>query len=120
MILSDHPRVRTATWRAIPLRGFVPAALAMLAISQATAQLPEKSKPVVHVHQSGKIRVFYEMEGRDAVDTADVNQNGVPDQVEDVLTQTRGAGMLLIETLGFPDPFESERFREAAFLDIRF
>lgn len=120
MIFSNHLHVRTATWRAILLRGMVPVVVAMLAISQATGQLPEKAKPVVQVHQSGKIRVFFETEGRDAVDTVDVNQNGVPDQVEDVLTQTRGAGMLLIETLGFPDPFQSERFREAAFLDIRF
>ncbi|MBI5394877.1 MAG: hypothetical protein HZA91_06215 [Verrucomicrobia bacterium] len=48
----------------------------------------------------------------------DVNRNGVPDQVEDVATQTRAACLLFVETLGFPDPFKTERYRSAAFLDI--
>ena len=70
------------------------------------------------VHQNGKIRVFYQTEGTDAVEMVDRNQNGIPDQVENVMTQTVAAQLLFVEVLGFPDPFQKERFRTASFLDI--
>jgi hypothetical protein len=70
------------------------------------------------VHQQGKIRVFYQTEGEHAVERDDRNQNGIPDQVENVLSQTVAAQLLFVETLGFPDPFQQERFRAASFLDI--
>jgi hypothetical protein len=70
------------------------------------------------VHQQGKIRVFYQTEGEHAVERDDRNQNGIPDQVENVLAQTVAAQLLFVETLGFPDPFQQERFRAASFLDI--
>ncbi len=73
-----------------------------------------------HVHQEGKIRVFYQLEGQHAVDPADGNNNGVPDQVEDVLTQVVAARTLFVEVLGFPDPLQTERFRTASFIDISF
>lgn len=96
------------------------AMFSMISALPAAAQVPESKKPAEHLHQSGKFRVFYETEGKNAVELADANQNRVPDQVEDVLTQARGAWMLLVDTLEFPDPFKTERFREASFLDIRF
>ena len=70
------------------------------------------------VHQQGKIRVFYQTVGEHAVERDDRNQNGIPDQVENVLSQTVAAQLLFVETLGFPDPFLQERFRAASFLDI--
>jgi hypothetical protein len=70
------------------------------------------------VHQNGKIRVFYQTEGQDAVEREDRNQNGIPDQVENVLAQTVAAQLLFVEILGFSDPFLKERFRTASFLDI--
>jgi hypothetical protein len=70
------------------------------------------------VHQQGKIRVFYQTVGEHAVERDDRNQNGIPDQVENVLSQTVAAQLLFVETLGFPDPFQQERFRAASFLDI--
>lgn len=73
-----------------------------------------------HVHQDGKIRVFYQLEGQHAVDQADVNKNGVPDQVEDVLTQIVAARTMFVEVLGFPDPLTTERFRTASFIDVSF
>lgn len=76
--------------------------------------------PVQHVHQAGKIRVYYFTEGQHAVSTSDANTNGVPDQVEDTLTQTRAAWTLFVEVLGFPDPLKTERYRSASFLDIHF
>jgi hypothetical protein len=72
------------------------------------------------VHQEGRIRVIYQTEGRDAVRPDDGNRNGIPDQVEDVLTQTVAARRLFVEVLGFPDPLQTERFRTASYLDIRF
>ncbi|HRH98649.1 MAG TPA: hypothetical protein PLB55_22085 [Prosthecobacter sp.] len=80
----------------------------------------QEARPVQHVHQAGRIRLFYHMEGQHAVDAADVNRNGVPDAVEDVLTQTQAAQTLFVDVLGFPDPFSTERFRTAAYLDIHF
>ncbi len=65
-----------------------------------------------------EIRVFYQAEGEHAVEREDQNQNGLPDQVENVLTQTVAAQLLFVEVLGFPDPFQQKRFRTASFLDI--
>jgi len=69
-------------------------------------------------HQQGRVRVFYHSEGQHAVDPADSNGNQIPDQVEDILTQTLAAQTLFVEVLQFPDPFSTERFREAKYLDI--
>ena len=92
------------------------AALMLPLCGRATAA--ENSQP--SVHQSGRIRVFYEKDGPDAVDLTDVNGNAIPDQVEDALTQLRAAEMLYVGALGYPDPFLSERYRHVTFLDVRF
>ncbi len=70
------------------------------------------------IHQSGKFRVIYYTEGEHAVSPEDKNRNNIPDQAEDVLTQTLAAYYLFVETLGFPDPFQSTSFHRANFLDI--
>jgi len=62
------------------------------------------------IHREGRIRVVYQTEGLDAVRLDDRNKNGIPDQVEDVLTQTVAARLLFVELLGFPDPLKTERF----------
>lgn len=72
------------------------------------------------IHQSGRIRVFYHTTGKHAVEAVDANQNGIPDQVEDALTQTVASRLLWVDVLGFPDPLDSVRYRDAAFLDIQF
>lgn len=72
------------------------------------------------VHRVDDIRIFYEVSGQHTVDASDRNGNGVPDQVEDVMTQVRAARMMFVEVLGFPDPLKTERFREASFIDIGF
>ncbi|HEY1051272.1 MAG TPA: hypothetical protein VGE39_15985 [Prosthecobacter sp.] len=73
-----------------------------------------------HCHQQGNVRIFYHTEGQHAVEPADVNANSVPDQVEDAMTQIIAARLLFVEALGFPDPFQGERFRSASFLDVHF
>jgi hypothetical protein len=69
-------------------------------------------------HQVGRIRVHYHLAGPHAVNPGDANHNGIPDQIEDLATQTRAAWLLFIDALGFPDPFQSPRFLKASFLDI--
>lgn len=83
----------------------------LLAAVLAFAQTPS-------CHQQGRIRIFYHTEDQHAVDSTDSNGNQIPDQVEDILTQTLAAQTLFVEVLQFPDPFQTERFREAKFLDI--
>lgn len=102
--------------------GAVAAAISgvMLGSAPVEAQLPATPQPVNHLHQVGRIRIFFHTEGKHAVNPADLNQNGVPDQVEDAATQTRAAYLLFVDTLGFSDPFKTERYRNAAFLDISF
>ena len=70
------------------------------------------------VHQTGDIRIHYHLSGEHAVDPADANGNGVPDQVEDVMTQVLAARLVFVEVLGFPEPMKTERFRTASFIDI--
>jgi len=91
---------------------------AFAAIALAAGAWQANAAGFFHEHRVGKIRVFFNTTGTNAVEAADVNHNGVPDQVEDVATQTRAAHMLFVEALGFPDPFKTERYRSAAFLDI--
>lgn len=95
-----------------PLR-LVPALVALAAAGAAEPEArPER------MHQDGRLRIFYALEGRHAVDPTDANRNGTPDQVEDIATQILAARDLWVGALGYPDPFASERYREAAFLDV--
>lgn len=71
-------------------------------------------------HQQGQIRIYYYTDGPHAVQAVDANHNGLPDQVEDAMTQIIAARTLFVEALDFPDPFQSDRFRSASFLDVHF
>lgn len=71
-----------------------------------------------HHYKVGHIRVFYDTEGPHAVQTKDVNKNDIPDQVEDLMSQTWCAHYIFVDTLGFPDPIKSERYKKAEYLDI--
>ncbi len=68
--------------------------------------------------QKGNIRIHYFLEGPHAVDPTDINHNQIPDQVEDLMTQTIASRMMFVEVLGFPDPFAGKRFKTASYLDI--
>ena len=83
--------------------------LGLLAILSADAK---------QVRQVDDIRIFYKTGGRHAVDAGDVNADGVPDQVEDVMTHVQAARRMFVEVLGFPEPLQTERFSEARFIDI--
>jgi hypothetical protein len=70
------------------------------------------------IYQTGKFCVRFQTNGIHAIASEDRNQNGIPDQAEDILTQVMAAHLLFVDVLGFPDPFQTERFRSARFLDI--
>lgn len=93
-------------------------AVALALVLSAAAGAAEPERRPDQVHQVGRLRVFYALSGRHAVDPADHNGNGLSDQVEDIAIQTLAAQELWIDVLGFPDPFASERYREAVFLDV--
>lgn len=96
----------------------ITACLVLLQASADQAQVSVANEPKLRVRESGRIRVFYYTEGYHAVDPTDLNRNGIPDQVEDLLTQTLAAQTLFVDVLRFPDPFSTERFHRASFLDI--
>ncbi len=87
-------------------------------LQTAQAQFAVVRAALPKVLVNGKVRVFYDIQGLHAVDATDANANQIPDQVEDIATQVQGAWMLLIDGLGFPDPFAGERFQGVPFLDI--
>ena len=91
---------------------------AVLWPSPADAQFVAIRTALHHEHRVGKMRIFFDTEGIHAVDDVDANGDGVPDQVEDIAKQTWAAYSLFVETLGFPDPFQTDRYKTAAFLDI--
>jgi hypothetical protein len=70
--------------------------------------------------QQGNVRVFYHTDGQHAVESTDADGNGIADQVQDAMTQITAARLLFVKLLDFPDPFASDRFRDAAFLDVHF
>jgi len=90
----------------------------MLILSNAEAQVATARKSLRQEYRLDWIRIFYDTEGPHAVDPADLDHNGRPDQVEDIARQTWAAYALFIETLGYPDPFKTERFGKAKYLDI--
>jgi hypothetical protein len=82
------------------------------------APKPAAGKPAEQVHSRGRVRVFYQTTGQHTVAPADTNANGVPDIVEDVLTQALAVEKFWLEGLGFPDPFASPRYAGAKHIHI--
>ena len=72
------------------------------------------------VYQQGVVCVLYDETGDAAVkDKTDINSNGVPDIVEDIATQVNAARELFKDVFKFPDPLNSERFKNVAAIEIR-
>ena len=94
------------------------AVLSFMLTSSSMAQWTKVRRELQHHYQIGTIRVFYDTKGEHAVATTDANHNGVPDRVEDIAKQTWVTQQILVETLGFPSPLESERYKEAEFIDV--
>jgi len=95
---------------------------AMLALACPVCVMSGKEKaPQLKVFQSGPYRVLYYTEGPLAVDSGekDVNGNGIPDRVEDMITAVTASRLLFCNLLGYPDPLNSERLPKARFIDLR-
>lgn len=86
--------------------------------SVAEAQFAVVRRSLTQHYDIDNIRVFYNTSGDHAVDPTDSNNNGVPDRVEDTAKQSWAAARIFIDTLGFPDPLESERYKEAKYIDV--
>lgn len=65
-----------------------------------------------------RIRVFYETDGAAAVKPADLDQNGVPDQVDDIARQVWATHDLFCGSLGFVDPFKCERYPNIKWIEV--
>jgi len=91
---------------------------AMLALACPVCTLAGKT-PQLKILQSGSFRVLYYTEGPLAVDPTDVNGNGIPDRVEDMLTSAIASRLLYCKLLGFPDPLNAGRLPKVRFIDIR-
>ncbi|MBR0062494.1 MAG: hypothetical protein IJP68_13565 [Selenomonadaceae bacterium] len=71
------------------------------------------------VYQQGVVYVIYDETEVDAVkDRTDLNANDVPDVIEDIATQVNAARELFKDVFDFPDPLESERFKEATTIEV--
>ncbi len=81
------------------------------------ATVASARRTLTKVHTVEKIRIYYTTEGEHAVSSEDINRNGTPDQVEDIMTQTLAA-LQLWTSLGFADPFTTKRYKGTSWLDI--
>ena len=71
------------------------------------------------VYQQGVVYVIYDEEGDKSVtNKADINANGVPDVIEDLATQVNAARELFKDVFKYPDPFESERFKNVTSIEV--
>ena len=71
------------------------------------------------VYQQGIVYVIYEETGSDApTDKTDINSNGVPDMVEDIATQLNATRELFKDVFKFPDPLESERYKNVTSIEV--
>jgi hypothetical protein len=66
-----------------------------------------------------RIRVFYETDGVAAVKQADLDRNGVPDQVDDIARQVWATHDLFSRSLGFVDPFDCERYPNIQWIEVQ-
>lgn len=89
--------------------------IAVAAAFMVAMMLPAKAA----VYQQGIVYVIYDKEGdASPKDKTDLNANGVPDFVEDVATQVNAARELFNGVFNFPDPLESEHFKNATSIEV--
>ena len=88
--------------------------------ANAQGQFSKLRREIKSKFEIKNFRFFYNTSGQHAVDPIDDDQNGVPDQVEDVAKQTWVAHKIFVDTLGFQDPLKSERYAKAEFVDVIF
>ena len=70
------------------------------------------------VYHQDVVYVIYQTEGEDAVPNVDVNDNGVPDMVEDTATQINAARKVFHDVFDFPDPLKSKRYSKIKSIEV--
>jgi len=99
------------------MRWFILFLLSALAPLNAQTRTSPARASLTNVWVQEPVRIWYATQGEHAVRSSDENQNDTPDQVEDIMTQTKSA-LLLWKSLGFPDPFKTARYQGVTWLDI--
>lgn len=70
------------------------------------------------IWQHGFFRIKFMREGAEAVPSADLNNNGCPDFVEDVAVQLLAAHYIFCEVGGFSSPLESPRYKDVRYIYV--
>lgn len=71
------------------------------------------------VYQQGIVYVIYDEQNNvGSLNKNDMNENGVPDVVEDIATQVNAARELFHDVFNFPDPLKSDRFKNVTSIEI--
>ena len=70
------------------------------------------------IYQQGIVYVIYSREGEAAVKATDIDQNGVPDVVEDIATQINAVRAVFHDEFGFPDPLGSKRYKNVKTIEV--
>lgn len=66
-----------------------------------------------------EFRIFYAIEGSDAVvDLSDTNRNGIPDVIDDMITQLTIARVVYSDVLGLQHPLKQPRYRLASAVNV--
>lgn len=93
--------------------------LALLSVFSVPPCIGQTKSKLPRHHVLGAIRVFYTDVGPSAVPTVDTDNNGVPDQVEDVAKQIWAARELFCNELNFQDPIGCERYSKVTCIEVR-
>ncbi len=98
---------------------FLIAVVTLLATLASASIATAQQKTVLQEHYVyDRIRVFYAIDGNCAVSPDDVDESGVPDQVENVAKQVWAAHHLYCDILKFPDPFTSQRYEGVTCIEV--
>ena len=84
-----------------------------LAVTGADGSWKTPREALDHVRIAGHFRIFYALEGVNALAPArrsDLDGNGVPDYVDDIALQLQAAEKLFVTVLGFQSPLASKRY----------
>ncbi len=96
--------------------------LSVLPLHDAHAGWKDRYRALERMHGEGRIRVFYSLRGPDALPPrkrVDVNRNGIPDRIENVLLQLKVADAVYRRALNLRSPLDSPRYRDRVkYLDV--
>lgn len=72
-----------------------------------------------YIWKVDRFRIFFQKEGEHAVPETDVNNNGIPDFVENIAIQMQVAHHIFCNLVQFPDPLTSKRYSNTHYIDVR-